>query len=98
MSDSYSINKEKNNEILEITLDGVLNLDNIVEIKNTLSELDVVENNVKIIIKSQNLDLSFVQVIKVFKRKLEELNKNIEVKLEVPQNVSELLGTVGIKI
>lgn len=98
MANSYSINKEKNNETLEITLDGDLNLDNIVEIKNTLSELDVVENNVKIIIKSQNLDLSFVQVIKVFKRKLEELNKNIEVKLEIPENVSELLETVGIKI
>lgn len=98
MANSYTINKEKNNETLEITLDGDLNLDNIVEIKNTLSELDVVENNVKIIIKSQNLDLSFVQVIKVFKRKLEELNKNIEVKLEIPENVSELLGTVGIKI
>ncbi len=98
MSNSYSINEEKNNETLEITLDGDLNLDNIVEIKNTLSELDVVENNVKIIIKSQNLDLSFVQVIKAFKRKLEELNKNIEVELETPENVSELLGTVGIKI
>lgn len=98
MSNSYAINKGKNNETLEITLDGDLNLDNIVEIKNTLSELDVVENNVKIIIKSQNLDLSFVQVIKVFKRKLEELNKNIEVKLEIPENVSELLVTVGIKI
>ncbi len=98
MSNSYSISKEKNNETLEVILDGDLNLDNIIEIKNTLSEFDVVENNVKIIIKSQNLDLSFVQVIKVFEKKLEGLNKSIEVKLEIPENVSELLGTVGIKI
>ncbi len=90
---------QKNKETVVLDFSDNLTIDEAISIKESLSE--TMGKGENILIKGKkinNIDLTFVQLLKSFERTCIKEGKNISIDLELPEEIQALLTNSGIQL
>ncbi len=88
------VNSDKN--LVEIIFSGFLDISNIKQIKNELIQAHITKNKLLLIIKEvDNIDLSYLQVLHAFLKKLKIEGKEFEFQWNIDEEYFRLIEQSG---
>lgn len=98
--ENISINpsKKKGDKSVKIILQKELTIFTIEELKTKIVDVLKKYDEIQIQISNvENIDLSFLQLIDSLKKSAHKKNKKVEMNVELPENLEELMSNAGFE-